>query len=159
MIEPDYIGDDLPLSTGQSYDLCGHDDIVRAVGKVLHADIFATVMQNCTQSQQKPFPASHSVDPFDAVKNLQSDQLQCLCPLLAPFVALGSLKCACEDIFVKIMRRFDIPPAHGIIVDNPVTERHAGDPDQIGFHGLCDTFCNNRGNLKKRYFVIRYTEL
>ena len=88
VIVPDDIGDDLPFTPRKPNDLGGHDDIVGALGEILHAYVFAAVMQDGAKPQQKPLPILEAVDPLHAVKNLQRDELQRFGAFLASSVAL-----------------------------------------------------------------------
>ena len=66
MEKTDGAGDNLPLPVGQSDDLRGHNNLIGALRRAVHADVFAAVVKKHRDLQQKALSFSHAVNPLRA---------------------------------------------------------------------------------------------
>ena len=138
VVEADDTGDDGLLFSGDSDDLRGFQNVVGALGQIGHADILAAVMESCGDLQKKPLPASHSVQFFRALKNLQGDLAYGAGSVFAALIAAADLFRTGQDILFKIMRLVQVFVFFSIFIGDPVSQSHAGNPDEFGIHTFCD---------------------
>ena len=96
-------GDNLSLPVRQSDDLRGHNNLIGAFGRAVHADVFSAVMKQYRNLQKKPFPFSHAMDSLHLIKNSQGQIFRSRQMRLVALVTLGNVLGRLYNIVFKIV--------------------------------------------------------
>ena len=88
---------------GKSDHLRRHDNIIGRFSEVDPADIYSTVMQDCTQEQLQTNTQAQPLPLFHTVKNRGGDMFQGIRSPGTTVVAFADIHCAGDNILRKIM--------------------------------------------------------
>ena len=136
VVKPDHICNNLPLLVGQTDHLCSHDNLVRALANIHHADEFTAFLQNRSQPEIQQLSASQSMDFLQAVENGNRNIFQRLCALSAAHIALVHVHGTGYDIAFEIMLSPKQLLLLRILISNTVAKGHTGHPDLFHIHKL-----------------------
>ena len=139
MIEADHTGDDFLFNLGNTDDLRGLDDIVRAFREIRHADIFSAVIERRGNLQKEFFPGTHTMEFSGAVKDFKSNPCDRVRALFTAPVASADLPRTGQNILFKIMWCLEISAFLGKLIDDTVTECNTWEPQKLRVHSVSNT--------------------
>ena len=136
-------GNDSSLFCGKSDDLGRHDDAVRTLCHIAHADVFTAVMELYGDLEKKTFSCTHTVDFLHAVKDRQCDIRCALDMVFAAGIAFGNVSGSNQNVIFEIVGALDEFLLFSVIVGNSIKKRNSRNPDCFCLENVDEVFADD----------------